>query len=68
MKGLVKDFEKKNKAGGRHVFMKCLDFYLDGLKKFEYKKVLVALEEEIQALKRELEEMLKIKVDRIKIL
>ena len=68
MKGLVKDFEKKNKAGGRPVFMKSLDFYLDGLKKYEYKKVLVALEEEIQALKRELEEMLKIKVDRIKIL
>jgi hypothetical protein len=63
---LLKEFEKKHKVGGRPVFLKSLDFYLDSLNAFEFKKIMVALDEEIQALKRELEESNKFELDIIK--
>ena len=49
---MFKDFVKKHEAADRAVFIKSFDFYLDCLKKSAYKKVLAALDEEIQALKR----------------
>ena len=58
--------EKHSKAGGRAVFIKSLDFYRESLNKFEYGKVLAALDEEIKALKRELKETTKIELDSIK--
>jgi hypothetical protein len=47
MAHLLKEFEKKHKGVGRPVFLKSLDFYLDSLNKFEFKKILVALDNEI---------------------
>jgi hypothetical protein len=66
MAHLLKEFDKKHKADGRPVFLKSLDFYLDSLNAFEFKKMLMALDEEIQALKRELEESNKFELDIIK--
>ena len=66
MEHLIREFEKKHRAGGRPAFVKRLDFYLDSLNAFEYNKILLALDEEIQALKRETEESIKLQVDMIK--
>ena len=60
---MFKDFVKKHEAADRAVFIKSFDFYLDCLKKSAYKKVLAALDEEIQALKREMEASTKIELD-----
>ena len=66
MAKLFEDFvEKHSKAGGRAVFIKSLDFYREPLNKFEYGKVLAALDEEIKALKREVKETKKIELDSI---
>jgi NADPH-dependent 7-cyano-7-deazaguanine reductase QueF-like protein len=66
MEQMFKDFAKKHEASGRAVFSKSLEFYLDFLNKSEFEKVLAALEEEILALKRDIEEMTKIEVESIK--
>ena len=66
MEVLLKEFEQKHKASGRPVFTKSLNFYLDCLKTFEFKKLLVALEDEISSLKKEMEESAKTEVDMIK--
>jgi hypothetical protein len=63
---MFKDFAKKNEASGRAVFLKSLEFYLDFLNKSEFEKVLAALDEEIQALKRDIEDSTKIEVESIK--
>ena len=65
MATLFRDFVKKHAAAGRAVFIKNLDFYLDSLNEFDYKTILAALDEEIKALKREMEERTKIEVDKI---
>ena len=65
MENMLKDFEQKLKNGGRPVLIKGLKFYLDSLDAFEFKKMIVGLEEEITALKREMEETHKNKVDMI---
>ena len=56
---------KKHEAANRAVFVKTFDFYLDCLKKSAYNKVLAALDEEIQALKRQMEASTKIELDTI---
>ena len=62
---MLEEFEKKHQAGGRPVFIKSLGFYRDSLNAFEYKKILAGLEEEIQALKNELEKTSKMQMERI---
>ena len=59
MQQMFKDFVKQLEADGKAVFVKPLDFYLDTLRQFDYKKILAALAEEIKAQKREMEEMAK---------
>ena len=66
MKNLLKEFEQKHKACGRPVFIKSLDFYIESLKAFEFKKILVGLEEEIEALKKEMEDRTVTEVNMIK--
>ena len=63
---IFKAFVKKHEASRRAVFVKTIDFYLDSLKEFDFRKILAALEEEIQVLKREAQESQKIEVDRMK--
>jgi hypothetical protein len=46
--------------------IKTLKFYLDCLDEFDFPKILAALKEEIQASKRETEEMTKIEMEQIK--
>ena len=53
---MFKDFAKKHEAAGRAIFLKSLEFYLDSLNKSEFEKVHAALDEEIQALKRDIED------------
>ena len=66
MANIFKAFVKKHEAGGGAVFIKTLAFYLDSLKGFDYKKILEALDEEIQALKRDMKETTKISLERVK--
>ena len=66
MVSIFSDFVKKHEAGGRPVFIKKINFYLDSLDKHDYKNIRAALKEEIQALKREMEERNKIELVRIK--
>jgi hypothetical protein len=62
---MFKDFVKKQEANGRAAFKKSLDFYLDFLDKFDHIKILSSLDDEIQALKREIDEATKIEVENI---
>ncbi len=66
MEQMFKDFAKKHEAAGRAVFSKSLEFYLDFLNKYEFEKVLTALNEEIQGLKSNIEESTKIELESIK--
>ena len=66
MEQMFRDFNNKHQAAERAVFRKSLEFYLDSLKKSEFEKVLAALDEEMEALKRDIEESIKIEVASIK--
>ena len=46
--------------------IKTLKFYLDSLDNFEFPKILAALKEEVQASKRETDQMTKTDMNRIK--
>ena len=65
MANIFKDFVKKHEAGGKTFFIKKLQFYLDYLIEFDFKKILEALDEEIQAQKREVE-LTKMEMDSMK--
>ena len=54
MEDILKVFQNKHEKR-RTVFNKTLDFYLDALSKFDFPKITEALDEEIQALKKEIE-------------
>jgi hypothetical protein len=66
MAKILKDFVQKQEARGRTGLIKTLKFYLDCLDDFEFPKILAALKEEIEASKRETDEMTKTEMDRIK--
>ena len=66
MSTLFRDFVKKHEAAGRAVFMKDIGFYLDSINEFDYKTILAALDDEIKALKREMEDRTKIELEKIK--
>jgi hypothetical protein len=66
MEQMFKDFANKHEAAGRAVFRKSLEFYLDSLNKSEFEKVLAVLDDEIHALKRDIDESTKIEVESIK--
>ena len=66
MANIIKDFAKKQEARGRTGLIKTLKFYLDCLQEFDFPKILAALKEEIQASKRETEEITKKEMDQIK--
>ena len=53
---ILRDFQNKHGAGGKTVFAKTLQFYLDELK-FDPKIIMAALEQEIQVIKNELEKV-----------
>jgi hypothetical protein len=65
MANILKDFVNKQEARGRTGLIKTLKFYLDCLNEFEFPKILAALKEEIEASKRETEELTKTEIDRI---
>ena len=52
---IFKAFQKKHEAGGRQVFTKKLDYYLDALK-FDSGKIMAGLDEEIEVMKRLIEQ------------
>jgi hypothetical protein len=67
MANILKVFVEKEEARGRKALIKTLKFYLDSLDEFNFPNILAGLKEEIQASKRETDEMTKIEMDRIKI-
>ena len=52
---IFKAYQKKHEAGGKQVFTKTLDYYLDALK-FDYDKVMAGLDDEIKVMKGLIEE------------
>jgi hypothetical protein len=66
MANVLDDFVKKQEERGRTGLIKTLKFYLDCLEEFDFPKMLAALKEEIQASKRETDEMTKKEMDKIK--
>ena len=66
MAKIFRAFEKKYEVGGRTVFTKTLKFYLDALSQFDLQKIKDGLEEEVRLMKSEMDEMTKIKVEKIK--
>ena len=66
MVNVLKKFVQKQEASGRKGLIKTLKFYLDCLDEFDLPKILAALKEEIQASKRETEELTKIEMEQIK--
>ena len=68
MRKIFKEFRKNlEEADGRPVFIKNLKSYLDYLNQFDYNKRLEALEEEIQALKSKMEEIIQIKMAELRL-
>ena len=64
MKSIFKDYNDKNQEDGRPVFIKTLEFYLNELK-FDSDKVMGGLDEEIKSLKREMEQMKDLNLDKM---
>ena len=62
---ILREFKNKHGAGGKLVFTKTLQFYLDELN-FEPKIVMAALDQEIVAIMCELEKINQLRLDRIK--
>ena len=62
---LLTDFQIKHGAGGKTVFSQTLQFYLDALK-FDPKIIVIALENEINVIKSELDKIKQLRMDRIK--
>ena len=52
---IFRAFQQKHAAGGRRVFTKTLDYYLDAVK-CDSAKAMAGLDEEIQVMKRLLEQ------------
>ncbi len=63
MANILKAFVKKEEARGRTALIKTLKFYLDSLDEFNFPKILAGLKEEIQASKREADDITKIEID-----
>ena len=57
---------KQHEAGGRTIFSKSFDFYIDCLNKSDHKKILADIDAKIQGMKREIDEVTKIEVENIK--
>ncbi len=53
---IIRDFDDKNSEDGKPVFTKTVGFYLDGLQ-FDSGKVLDGLDDEIKAVKSEMEQI-----------
>ena len=66
MSNILKTFVRNEEAKGRTALIKTIKFYLDCLNEFDFTKILAGLKEEIQASKRETDEITKIEIDRIK--
>ena len=62
---ILNDFENKHRVGGKTGFTQTLQFYLDALK-FDQKVVMAALDQEVEAIKKELAKMEQLKMNRIK--
>ncbi len=65
MESILRDFKDKNEEDGKPLFIKTFGFYLDGLK-FDFDTVMKGLDEEIAAGKREMEEMERMNLEKIK--
>ncbi len=55
MADMFKAFQKKHEVDGKTVFKKSLQFYLDALNSFDYKKIQAALEFELENIKNEIQ-------------
>ena len=62
---IVRDFENKHGVGGKNVFTKKNQFYLDALK-FDPKAIIAALAQEIEVVKSDLAKIKQQRLDRIK--
>ena len=56
MGDLFKAFQKKHEENGKTVFKKSLQFYLDALNTFDYKEIKAALDEELDSMKKEIQQ------------
>ena len=56
MGDLFKAFQKKHEVDGKTVFKKSLQFYLDALNGFSYKQIKMALDEELESMKKEIQQ------------
>ena len=55
--------------GGRNVFTKSLQFYLDALNEFDTKKIKAALDDVLQSIKKEIDQNLtKLKYSQLKMM
>ena len=66
MANILKTFVRNEEAKGRTALIKTIKFYLDCLNEFDFAKILAGLKEEIQASKRETDEITKLEMNRIK--
>ena len=62
---IFRTFQQKHEAGGRQVFTKKLDYYLDALK-FNSETTMDGLDEEIKLMKRLIEQTNELRLARIK--
>ena len=62
---ILKAFQNKHEAGGKPVFTKTPEFYFEALK-FDSSKIMDALDGEIEVMKRELDKMQQLRLERIK--
>ena len=62
---IFRTFQQKHEAGGRQVFTKKLDYYLDALK-FNSETATDGLDEEIQVMKRMIDQINLLRLARIK--
>ena len=61
MGDLFRAFQKKHEADGKTVFTKTLQFYLDALNSFDYNKIKVALDDEVQKIKKQIDQTIALK-------
>ena len=62
---IIRDFDEKNSEDDKPVFTKKVGFYLDGLQ-FDSSKVLDGIDDEIKAVKSEMEQMNQLNLEKIK--
>jgi len=62
---IIREFDEKNSEDGKPVFTKKVGFYLDGLQ-FDSGKILGGLDDEIKAVKSEMEQMHQLNLEELK--